>query len=133
MKKEICTLLSNLEDRIGTAGKFDPTIYSREERKELIKEHAVKYLAGLDDDDRVRCIDEVILIRMGGNGWRSAESRSGLEQAYGPELSDWPTEAKDRYLRNMLISWMADLEPADLKAVDEAAAAQAAKEGADKH
>jgi hypothetical protein len=125
VKKEVSVLLNNLESRIGDVGRFDPTIYSREERKELIKEHAIKYLAGLHSDDRCKVIDEVVLLKMGGTGYRSMESRSGLEQAYGPELSDWPTEAKDRYLRNMLISWMADLEPADLKAIDEAAAKEA--------
>ena len=124
MKKEVYQLLNNLENRLGTAGRIDFTQIPRGERHEIIKGHAVRWLSGLHDDDRVRVIDEVVLLKMGGTGYRSMESRSGYEQQYGPELADWPIEAKDRYLRNMLISWMADLEPDELRAID-----QEAKEG----
>lgn len=132
MKKEVYQLLNNLESRIGTAGQRDLTQISRGERHEIIKGHAVRWLSGLDPDDRCKVIDEATLAHVNGGGYRTMESRSGLEQQYG-SFEDWPAEVRAAYLREQLISWMSHLEPAELQAVDEAAAAQAAKEGADKH
>lgn len=128
MKKAVLESLASLEARLATAGQRDITQIPRGERHEIIKGHAITWLSGLDDAERVRAVDAATLLHVNGGGYRSSESRSGLEQAYGPELSDWPVEVKDRYIRNMIVSWLADLEPSELRAVDEAA-----KEGAGRH
>ena len=121
MKKEVYQSLANIEARLGSAGQRDITQIPRGERKTLIRQHAIRWLAGLDDADRCKVIDEAALAHVSGMGYRGTESRSGLEQQYGPELAAWPTEAKDRYFRNMLINWLADLEPDELRAIDQEA------------
>lgn len=121
MKKEIYQSLDNLERRLGTASKFDATIYSRAERKDLIRELIIKHLAGLDDAGRRRTIDEATLFRVSGSDYKSISERQALEQTYGRQSDNWPDAVQAAFLHTMIVDLLSHLEPDELQAIDSAA------------